>query len=123
MHEIHAQPDGFVVTFTKPVSTSTASDLASYKLTSWTYFYGPQYGSPEIEKKHPTVRTATVAPDALSVRLVVDGLRQGYVHELELPGVQSADGEPLLHPEGFYTLNRIPGEPATAPAGEKAAAR
>jgi hypothetical protein len=31
------------------------------------------------------------------------------VHELAAKGVRSADGLPLLHPDAYYTLNRIPG--------------
>jgi cytochrome c551/c552 len=45
----------------------------------------------------------------LKVRVVVDNLRQFYLHELSLPGVRSAeDALPLLHPTGYYTLNNIP---------------
>jgi hypothetical protein len=44
------------------------------------------------------------------VRLKCEGLRAGYVHELHLPGVKSATGAGLVHPEAYYTLNRIPKE-------------
>jgi hypothetical protein len=43
-----------------------------------------------------------------SVRLTIDHLIQGDIHELHFDGVRSADGRPILHPLGHYTLNEIP---------------
>jgi hypothetical protein len=37
-------------------------------------------------------------------------LRPFYVHELTVAGVRNAAGQKLLHPEAYYTLNRIPAE-------------
>ena len=55
-----------------------------------------------------TIRKIEVSPDGMSARLVVDGLREGYVHELRAAGVRSIDGATLLHESAFYTLNKIP---------------
>ena len=33
---------------------------------------------------------------------------QSFVHELVASGVCSTSGEPLLHPDAYYTLNQIP---------------
>lgn len=103
-----ARPDGFELSFTKNVDTDSASAPSSYRLSSYTYYYHQTYGSPEIDTKQLRVRSATVAPDGLRVRLGIDGLREGYVHELHAVGVRSADGDELLHPRGYYTLNAIP---------------
>ena len=46
----------------------------------------------------------------MRARLFMDGLRLGYVHELRMPDVRSADGTPLLHPRAYYTLVRQPTE-------------
>jgi hypothetical protein len=51
----------------------------------------------------------SVASDGLSVDLVVGNRQALFVHELAAKGVRSADGLPLLHPDAYYTLNRIPG--------------
>jgi cytochrome c551/c552 len=41
--------------------------------------------------------------------LVIDNLRQYFIHELQLAGIRSVNGTlPLLHPVGYYTLNNIP---------------
>ncbi len=108
IHEMRAKPDGFELTFTQPVNPATASDVKSYAMTSYTYIFQSAYGSPEVDQSIPTITSATVAPDNKSVRLVIDGLKAGNIHELTSAGVRSAEGLPLLHNEAYYTLNRIP---------------
>ena len=48
------------------------------------------------------------AQDRKSVRLYVEGLQEGHVHELHMDGLRSAAGKALLHKEAYYTLNAIP---------------
>ena len=96
------------MSFTKNVNPETAAAPSSYNLSSYTYLYHRTYGSPEIDTKELTVTSATVSGDRLRVRLVVEGLREGYVHELRAEGLRAATGESLLHPAGYYTLNQIP---------------
>jgi hypothetical protein len=39
----------------------------------------------------------------------VDGLQIGHIHDLQLPGVKSAEtGKGLLHPSAYYTLWSLP---------------
>lgn len=108
IHEMHATPDGFELTFTKPVDPKTAGDVKSYAMKTFTYIYQADYGSPEVDATEPTILRADVAPDNKSVKLVVQSLQEGHVHRLESKGVRSADKEPLLHAEAYYTLNYIP---------------
>jgi hypothetical protein len=108
VREMRAKPDGFELTFTQPVDPKTATDLASYKMTTYTYIYQAQYGSPEVDQTMPKLLRAAVGEGNRSVRLYVDGLQPGHVHELHLPGVRSAAGGPLLHRVAYYTLNYIP---------------
>ena len=106
--EMRARPDGFLVTFTLPADRESAEAMKSYVMESYTYTYHSRYGSPEVDTKKLTVASANAAKDGMSVELVVPGLREGYVHELRLPGIRARDGTPLLHPAAYYTLNRIP---------------
>jgi glucose/arabinose dehydrogenase len=108
MKEIRAQPDGFEIVFTKPVNREIASQTDAYRLSSHTYRYQSQYGSDDILEKPLEVSKATVSDDGLRVRLVVHPLRELFVHTVNASGVRSVDGEPLLHHEGYYTLNQIP---------------
>ncbi|MGE9270867.1 MAG: hypothetical protein ACQKBU_08695, partial [Verrucomicrobiales bacterium] len=105
-----ARPDGFELTFTEPVDPETAGDPASYKMEAWTYIYQSGYGSPQVDQATPTITGAKVADDGKSVRLTIDGLVQGHVHQLDCPGVTSSNGKPLWHDTGWYTLNEIPSE-------------
>jgi azurin len=106
--KIEARPDGFEITFTLPVDRAAAADPAAYAVTGFTYRYSSEYGSPPIERMSHTVRGVLVSDDGLRARLVVDGARQGYIHEIRMEGVRSAERAPLLHDVAYYTLNRIP---------------
>jgi hypothetical protein len=103
-----AESDGFTLRFTKPIDPKTAAAPSSYEISSYTYSYHQDYGSPEIDPKDLKITQAIVSSDRKSVRLKVDGLREIYVHELKAVGVLSVDGDSLLHNDAYYTLNRIP---------------
>ncbi len=108
IHEMHAKHDGFELTFTKPVDPEKAGKASSYTLKTFTYIYQASYGSPEVDQTAPTITKVTVGADGKSVRLYVDGLQEGHIHDLAVPGVCSRDGEGLLHPQAYYTMNYVP---------------
>ena len=122
MKEIHAEPDGFTIVFTLPVDASQANDQSLYDISSFTYKYHNTYGSPAIDIESLDITQAEVSEDGLSVRLTVDGLREGYIHEIKLGELQSSSGISLLHDFAFYTLNNIPGSASgsTGSDGESA---
>ena len=105
---VEARPDGFELTFTKPVDRAIASDPASYHVTGFTYQYHSTYGSPITNQETAPVRAVEVSDDGLKARIAVDGLRRGYIHELKLTSIRSDEGNPLLHDVAYYTLNEIP---------------
>lgn len=119
--EVHAMPDGFELVFTKPVDHASAGNPASYNITSFTYHYHSTYGSDIINREKAPVIHAEVADDGMSVRLVVQNLREGYIHEINAEGVrETGTGYPILHPVGYYTLNIIPdGKKLPVPDAEK----
>jgi hypothetical protein len=108
IHEMRARPDGFELTFTEAVDPASATDPGSYQLETYTYIYQSEYGSPEVDKTKPVIKSVTVSPDRRSARLVVDGLQIGHVHELHAPGVKNAQGANLLHDAAYYTLFSLP---------------
>lgn len=109
-HHVSARPDGFEIFFTAPVDRASAENPASWAVNSFIYKYHHIYGSPVINQIAHTVRAAVVSKDGRSVRIAVDSLRQGYIHEIRMSGVRAAEGStPLLHDVGYYTVNRIPG--------------
>jgi cytochrome c551/c552 len=115
MQTVRAMPDGFEVTFTKPVTKASAEDLASYAVESFIYKYHPVYGSPTINKEKHAIKGVKVSDDGLRVRVVVDNLRKNYIHQLTLDGVRSQEGTySLVHPTAYYTLNNVPDGPKLA---------
>ncbi len=117
MKTVSAMPDGFEIEFTHPVDKATAENLDSYFGRSYIYKYHPVYGSPAVNDEKLNIKGVKVSEDGMKVRVVVDNLKQYYLHELNVAGVRSKDGLPVLHNTAYYTLNNIP-EGAKLPIGE-----
>ncbi|PLK45805.1 c-type cytochrome [Emticicia sp. TH156] len=112
MKAVRAMPDGFEIEFTKPVNKATAADFKNYQVRSFIYKYHPVYGSPTVGEKFLNVKGLKVSEDGMKVRLLVEGLRDHFIHEIKADGIKDAESKGLLHNTAFYTLNNIP-------AGEK----
>lgn len=108
---VQAMPDGFELEFTQPVDRKTAEDVNSYELTGFIYKYHVVYGSPVVDDKNCPIRGIKVSDDGRKVRLVVDGLREKYIHEIKAPGIRSNEATALLHSTAYYTLNALPEGP------------
>ncbi|RYY35073.1 MAG: auracyanin family protein [Sphingobacteriaceae bacterium] len=110
MKAVRAMPDGFEIEFTKPVNKQAAANPDAYTITSFSYKYHPVYGSNVVRDQQHVLNAAIVSEDGLKVRLVADGLREKYIHEITLNDkITSADSSnALLHPTAYYTLNNIP---------------
>jgi hypothetical protein len=108
VQEINIRPDGFLLTFTQPVDASLAAQPASYEITTYTHIYAGFYGSPEVDQTTAKVTKAEVAKDRRSVRLFLEKIEPGHIHDFALPKLRSAAGESLLHERAYYTVNEIP---------------
>ncbi len=108
MKTVKAMPDGFEIEFTLPVNKTIATDLDSYTGRSYIYKYHPVYGSPTVNEEKLAIKGVKISEDGKTVRVVIDNLRQYYLHEINVSGIRSADGLRVLHPTGYYTLNNIP---------------
>ncbi len=109
MRTVKAMPDGFEIEFTKAVNKKSAEDIASYNVQSYTYKYHPVYGSPVVNTKTHIIKGVKVSDDGMRVRVIVEGLRRYYIHQLNLSGVTDKNNSfSLLHPAVYYTLNNIP---------------
>jgi len=108
IQQINIRPDGFLLTFTKPVDAKLAARPESYEITTYTHIYAGFYGSPEVDHTTPKVTKAEVSADRLSVRLHLNKIEPGHIHDFHLPKMKSADGKALLHKRAYYTVNEIP---------------
>ena len=123
MKNISARADGFEIEFTLPVDKAIAKTAANYGFTSFNYEYHHQYGSPIIKQGNCPLRGIIVSEDGLKVRVVLDSIREGFIHEVKLKNFKAAEGTPLLHDFAYYTMNSIPtGEKVTLSADQKVSA-
>lgn len=111
-----ALDDGFLLEFTKPVNKKVAEDVANYDMKSFTYRYHRTYGSPIEDNQSAMIHKATVSEDGKTVKLMIHGMRLGYIHQLKAHGVKATSGEKLLHNAAYYTLNEVPGGVLNSPA-------
>ncbi len=108
INRITIEPEGFKVTFTKPVDKVPGSSTDSYVIKAFTHPYHGGYGGPEIEEYQPGVKSVALADDGLSAKINLEKLDRGFVYELDLARLRSRDNEALLHRNAFYTVNEIP---------------
>jgi cytochrome c551/c552 len=109
MRTVKAMPDGFEIEFTKPVDKKYAEDISSYSVESFTYKYHAVYGSPPVNNLKHTIKGVKVSSDGMRARIIVNNLRQHYIHTITLDGIRDKENAfSLVHPTVYYTLNNIP---------------
>ncbi|MEM6320723.1 MAG: plastocyanin/azurin family copper-binding protein [Bacteroidota bacterium] len=114
MKAVRAKEDGFEIEFTQPVDRRTAANPDSYEISDFNYKYHHFYGSEAIRVEERTVSKVKVSQDGMKAHLSVEGMREGYIYEIKVPGVKNTQGQSLLHNFGYYTLNNIPGRDGAA---------
>ena len=105
VQKMEALPDGFRFTFTEPLAPA---DWSATRAQSYTYTYTGKYGSPEVDARPLPILSGSLDATGRVLVLKTAPLRPGYVHEFELPALQSRSGKPLWHRLACYTLNRLP---------------
>ena len=120
MKDIHALSDGFEVEFTLPVNSSKLKDPRNFTVNSFTYKYHHQYGSPIVNNRPRKIIGMIPSADGRKVKLVLDSLIPGYIHEIRVSSLESTEQKSLLHDFAYYTLNEIPsGDKTVLKEGEK----
>lgn len=107
IHTASLTPNGFDLTFTKPIDPETIGEKNSVVVRSYTYVYFSTYGSPEVDSKAEDVGKLTLSPDGKKLSFPVSGLKPGRVYEIRLNGVKSKEADSLVHSECYYTLNEL----------------
>ncbi|PGH52051.1 hypothetical protein CRI70_03340 [Streptomyces sp. Ru87] len=124
---MRATPDGFELTYTKPLSEETAAKLAeggAYSAEQWRYVPTPEYGGPKIDEESLPVTSAQLSEDRRKVTLTIPGLKSDRVVHVRSPRPFSAEsGEQLWSTEAWYTLNAKPGAEEAATVYDAESAR
>ena len=110
VHHINITKTGFKLTFTEAVDAASVKSIASTKITANTWILQKGYGSPDVEKTIPVIKSVTVAADGLSATIVLDKIYKGHTYSFDFKGYRSQKGFPLLHHEAYYTVNEVLGE-------------
>ena len=77
-------------------------------MISFTHYYWSTYGCPELDKHAEKIDAVKVSGDKKKVSLAIKGFKPGRIYELRLDGVKSTEGDAVLHPEAYYTVNELP---------------
>ncbi|MDB6122890.1 MAG: hypothetical protein JWQ71_1883, partial [Pedosphaera sp.] len=110
---------GFELKFTQPLDPVTAGNPASYSLQHYYYLYRQAYGSPQMENTPVSIKSIRISHDRKTVWLDVPELLTGKIYELHFNGLRGRDGNEMLHPVAYYTLNRLLKEKGAAPVPQK----
>jgi azurin len=108
MKNISALPDGLEIEFTLPAEAADLGDASHYEVNSFTYKYQHQYGSPIIHNRVRKIVGIVPSKDGKKVKLVLDSLIEGHIHEIRINNIVSQEKQPLLHDFAYYTMNNIP---------------
>jgi hypothetical protein len=106
IHHIAMTKDGFDLVFTKPIDAKTLG-AKPISVSSFTYLYYSNYGCPEIDTRFETVGKPSLSRDGKTLSVAVGGRKKGRIYEIRLDGVTATDGEKVLHPEAYYTINEL----------------
>lgn len=112
--DMHLTATGFDLTFSQPLDEAAARQVASYAFRRFYYKYHRAYGSPETDSQPVAVSDVKLSADKRTVSLTLGELKKGYVYELTLGNLRSADGKKkVANRLVCYTLNRLK-SPGTA---------
>jgi glucose/arabinose dehydrogenase/mono/diheme cytochrome c family protein len=111
IREVRAWQKGLDIDFIHPAERASTEDVASYAVTSYTRKPKGGYATPDSDRLTLKVTRAERAADGKGVRLWIDPLREGFVHEVFIPGVRPFDrGEAVYPAIAYFTLRQIPSQ-------------
>jgi mono/diheme cytochrome c family protein/glucose/arabinose dehydrogenase len=107
IREVRAWAEGFDIDLTQPAEPASASSTSSYSVASYTRVPKGGYATPDSDRRALSVRHAELSPDGQSVRLRVEPLRPGFVHEISIPGLRPAHpGEKIYPTIAYFSLRQ-----------------
>lgn len=105
IQSVRLLPDGFRLTFTKPLAEQQLADALSVQ--SYFYNYHHLYGSPITDRKQVPLSDLGLSSDRTEITVRATALEEGRIYEFKLTGLTSVDGVVLTNNEAWYTLNQL----------------
>lgn len=103
--KIRAVKGGFEIDFSDELDPASLSTIA---VESNTYKYFKQYGSPKVDlQAMPVVKTESLEKGR-TVRIDLGGLKEGYLHAIDLTGIRSKNGSKLMGGKIWYQVLKAP---------------
>jgi len=107
VYSMNLTEKGFDLTFTQPLDESTVTDPANFKFRHYFYKYHNKYGSDQFDVQNVPVTAVKISEDRKRISLTLSTLKSGYVYELNLGDIKTANGAELANKLICYTLNRL----------------
>lgn len=103
------QEKGFKLELTKPITNSDSLVRDStLQVQRYRYHYHEKYGSPQIDREPIAVTQYHLSPDGQTLNLTLGKLEAGFVYEVTLDQIISADGADTLdHKQVMYTVKKL----------------
>jgi len=108
IRELRATADGFEIEFQSEIDRAAATKKSSYTISGYTRAWQGSYATPDSGRHRAEVTAVIVAKDGRSLRLKVNGLREGFVYEVSCGRIGADAKTPLWPATGHYTLHQIP---------------
>lgn len=106
---IKALKNGFKLTFNQKIKSESLASL-SRNLKTWTYHYHKSYGSPKVDAQELEVSSIQISDNGKSLIYTTDQHKKGYIHELNILGIESSNGTKLINGKVTYHMAAVPSE-------------
>src|SRR5262249_30118354 len=107
VQSIQLRDHGFLLRFTVPMNRAAAVTTEKYRVRRFRYLYHEKYGSPRIDQVPVAISKISLSDDGRDAELTLAEMEPGFVYEFQMEDLAAADGQLLVNPTGFYTLNRL----------------
>ena len=105
--KVSLRPDGFRLTFTRPMDATLAQNVDSYSIRHFELAWQAAYGTSPSNSTNVKPSKATVSADGKTVDLQIQDLAPEKIYEFRVDALRTANDKPLGNPLAFYTLNRL----------------
>ena len=98
--QVRARDGAVTLRFTEPVEPAS---FGAVKVRSHGYKYHRAYGSPKVDEREESLGDAVFGADGMRARLQWGAVEAGRVYTIDLAGVKSQSGRPVLGDKVYYT--------------------